>query len=249
LPRHGRRHPWNPPRLPLPLPLPVAVALLGTVALGRPWRQGRERGREQGCRGLPHLPMPLAIAAGHPFRARSSSSATASYVARGVTVLAGFSPPLLVAAEPAAMRPEQVLSAVLLPHIRTHPHRLCCASATVSQTTNSLTLRPTSSLERATHATVRYPTYAIATVTVTRPGMGGSRCARASGPHSDHPHPHPPLAPSRCWCAWFSARAGHPGAGFDQVGHGKSPGKPALVTSYQDLLDDTLQFADQLRTS
>jgi hypothetical protein len=35
-------------------------------------------------------------------------------------------------------------------------------------------------------------------------------------------------------------------AGLDHIGFGKSPGKPALVTHYDDLLDDTILFATHL---
>ena len=35
--------------------------------------------------------------------------------------------------------------------------------------------------------------------------------------------------------------------GIDQIGHGKSPGKPALLMRYQDLIEDVLEFAVHLQ--
>jgi hypothetical protein len=61
-------------------------------------------------------------------------------------------------------------------------------------------------------------------------------------------HSLPPLG-SPQWghgLAVFSAALD--GAGYDQFAHGKSPGTPRLIPSFDDLVDDLALFAMQLRT-
>lgn len=45
----------------------------------------------------------------------------------------------------------------------------------------------------------------------------------------------------------FFARQGYAVHGLDHIGHGKSPGKPAFIPSFDYLVDDMLTYAQQLR--